>query len=206
MLPFQEAIVVVLTGQDPPDIDGQFDRAILDLPAYERALIDAVVHVLRPGSEVVVMIPPDVDLRADPSTFGGLSWDRVTTLGGRLGAVLSVTRHPAVGSDQVVSHMVTANAAYRAGRRRSIDRIAALERGLDRAQAARWIDRDHRRDSERALLNHLEALLRELEGERRRHRGLRLVHTVLQRHAPGRVLVRLLRPFVRTARRLRVLR
>lgn len=203
MLPFQEATVLELTKEDRPEIDGPFDKVVLDLRSYDASIVDAVVRALRPGADVMVMMPPTIDASADPLTFSHLTWKGVTTVGGRLGAVLSTTGRTAVGSDAVLSHMAAASAGYQLATQHAIDNMAELESRFSEAEAALAVHRDHRRHSEQALLNHIEALLQELDGERRRHRGIRLVHTVLQRHGSGRIALRLLRPFVVAARKLR---
>jgi hypothetical protein len=197
-LSFREAVLVDCDAErDIGAIKGQFrtvaiELSTLDLDRVAR-LTDAVVPALRPGGRVVVLLDPDADIAAGPGDreFGGLAWEGLATLDGRLGAVL---RAGATSTTPVAAMLATAMTAQR---------LASADAEGERARRMLVRHVDARRASEDALLRHLETLVAQLELERREHQGRALARTVLRRSAAGRALLRGLRLLRRLTGRLR---
>jgi hypothetical protein len=204
-LPFREATVVYLEPGEELHILGSFDAAVLDLHRIDRQMVEPVLAALRPGARIATVLPQSLVsyIDFDVLTPELLAWDGVTTLGGRLCAVFRPAADGTVDSTSIPSQITAVASAFEFGAATSADTIADLRMRIAQLEASLDALANLRQRSEKALIAQIDHALRELEAERRSHRGLRLIQTVLRRHRLGRVLLRLLRPFVRAVRTLR---
>jgi hypothetical protein len=223
-LPFRDATVVQANGEHDAEIAGSFDTVVVDQGSFDRTSVNAALaraaRVLRADGRVVVVFPP---ANRDVATFhappaardptgrlapqsdaqSGLAWRGVGDLNGRLCAVLApvgVSDGPAA---PIAALLEAAHASFRLGVERAANEYADARRRLRHVEASLAQHIEETRRSEQALLRHLEVLVKELNEERRKHRGRALVHTVLNRHKTGRAVVRVLRPLWQVLRKLR---
>lgn len=191
-LPFQDATVIEADTAEQINVEGRFDAIVIDRCCYDPQWLDStadkLLAALRPGGRVIVTMQPTPDaFQVNKSaTLTGLAWQGLASLNGQPCAVL-------YADDQGTAHagpfLHTARIA-----------IQLATSGESSAAIARYVESRGR--SERALLLHLRALAEELARERWQHRGVALVRTVLYRSKAGRGILRVLRPYWRTARRL----
>ncbi|GHJ50441.1 hypothetical protein Cs7R123_77830 [Catellatospora sp. TT07R-123] len=192
-MPFQDA-VVVHAEDGHATVAGEFRSIVLDLDDYRQPLLDSVLRVLRPGGLIALAVTGDSGpelARLVAQRAEGLSWVGVSAVGNRFCVVLAAA--PAQGPALLAERILTAAASYEVGTLRTQARLEGSEAAL-----ATLIDQ--RRLSEQALLRHIGQLIAELDDERARTRGMRLLTTLLKTNPPGRAIVAGARPLKKVAK------
>jgi hypothetical protein len=204
-MPFRDATVIALEPGDITRIEGEFDNAVIDRTPTDVASLDCAMssatRALRRDGHLIVMLPamqPSPQNEADPPALGGLVWRGLATLNNRPCAVLSC-RAATDSSADAWPLLAAADLACRLASPPTCDGAGHTPNARGVASPRQMEDRG---SAEQALLREVDTLRNELEAERRRHRGLALVSTVLTRRRPGRAMVGAVRKCRRLASRL----
>lgn len=175
-VPFQTA--VVLKGDNVFDPGpGQFARIVVNLPALRHGFADGILGHLTPDGEIIVPLSDASTTGSDKAqpdearieeilgslSFEGLAWGGVDV---RFGLAAAVLRPDATGEAEetpaIRAGLAAAHTAYRLGvaQGEAVAAIASAQASAEQGQL--------RRRSEQSLLDHIEALVQELERERAR--------------------------------------